>query len=591
MPPPSSPVAAALVRWPCLVLLACAACTGSSSERFPNVLLVNLDDVRADAIDRMPTLQALAARGMTFDTAVATTPVCAQSRATILTGLTPPHHGLQIFQTGLTAFRESGADRQTLGTWFQAAGYRTALIGKYINGYSEKSEDPDGDGRLLVPPGWDTWRAWRSPERYGGARDADYAVSNDDGSFTWYRDHDSDAEYATDVQEGMLTGAIDAAHADGEPFFVYWAPIAAHAGLDLFPTPAARHRDTLGSLPAHRAASLDAPLDGQPRHVRRAFPAEQIPHMKEATVTTRQRGYESLLAVDEALRDVLDHLQAMGELDRTIVVVTADQGVLWGEHGLYGGFKNVPYQEALRVPLVIAGPGIAHGRVGAPVRMEDVAPTVLELAGVPVPDGLDGRSAAGFARGETVDGWDPVVTLRGWQLFGGDWLRYRGNPPAGTRVRLYHGPTRWGSTPASVVFQFTDATHAAGAGAVGVPRGATAPDSMKALMQAVRKHVPDVRVLHFANDKVSVFSNEPATSAVSWWIDDDASDSVLAPLYGTPHFCGVLTERAKLVTYSTGERELYLLDEDPAELHNRAGDPAVADDEESLLALVRERCV
>jgi hypothetical protein len=280
----------------------------------------------------------------------------------------------------------------------------------------------------------------------------------------------------------------------------------------------------------------------------------------------------------------------VGELDRTIVVVTADQGVLWGEHGLYGGFKNVPYREVLRVPLIMAGPGIPHGHADAPVRMEDIAPTVLELAGVAVPEGLDGHSAAGFARGETVADWDPVVTLRGWPLQNGDWLRYRDNPRAGTRVRLYHGPPHWGLPQANVVFQFTDATHPAPAGTVGVPRGDTAHATMVALAAAVRQHVPDVRVLHFPNDKVTAFSKNPAAGSVTWFLDPDGSDPALAPLYATPRYCGVVTEQAKLVTYATGERELYLLDDDPAELHNRAGDPAVADEEESLLELVRERC-
>lgn len=590
MSAPASSSPGTLVRGVALLaLVACAACSPEPSTRPYNVILVNLDDVRADAVDRMPTVQALAARGMTFDRAIATTPVCAQSRATILTGLVPRHHGLEIFSAGVEAIRQSGADRRTLGTWFQAAGARTALVGKYVNGYAEGTEDPDGDGKMFVPPGWNVWRAWRSPERSGGVHGGDYAVSNDDGTFTWHRNHETDAEYATDVQKTMVVDTIDAAHAADAPFFVYWAPLAAHPDTQVVAAPAARHYDTLTALPPHQAASLGAPGDDKPRYATHATAPEQLDEMVKFTALSRRRSYESLLAVDEGLRDVLAQLRTIGELDRTIIVVTADNGVLWGEHGLYGGGKNVPYQEALRVPLIMAGPGIPHGRSDALVRMEDIAPTLLELAGVTVPDGLDGRSAAGWAHGETIADWDDVVTVRGWQINAGDWLRYRGNPRVGTRVRLFYGPAAAGSAQASVVFQFTDKAHPAAADAVAVPRGATPRASMTALASAVRRRVPNVRVVHVPNGKVTVITDDPKSGSPIWWIDGDG-DPALAPLYPTPTFCGVVTERAKLIAYSTGERELYLLDDDPAELRNRAGDPAVADDEKSLLALLRERC-
>src|SRR5262249_47738660 len=115
----------------------------------PNILLINLDDTRADGIDRMPTLLSrVAAHGVSFRNSFVPDALCAPSRASILTGLYARHHGTKALYGvigGASSFRESGADRETVAVWLQAAGYDTGLFGKYINGYSKSEAHAGAD--------------------------------------------------------------------------------------------------------------------------------------------------------------------------------------------------------------------------------------------------------------------------------------------------------------------------------------------------------------------------------------------------------------------------------------------------------------
>jgi len=170
----------------------------------PNFILINLDDARADGIDRMPVVQSvLAGEGVTFEHSFTPNAECCPSRASILTGLYAVNHRtLNVFGTvgGAKRFRENGADRETIAVWLRDAGYRTGLFGKYLNLYSDPTEGDRGpDGTFYLPPGWDRWWAMISPEGYGGIHGRSYEIIEEDGARTLFEDHSTDAENSTDL--------------------------------------------------------------------------------------------------------------------------------------------------------------------------------------------------------------------------------------------------------------------------------------------------------------------------------------------------------------------------------------------------------
>ena len=182
----------------------------------PNIVIVSLDDTRADGIDRMPTLARIAAEGVTFTNSFAVNPLCAPSRASLLSGMHSRRHGVRALNGvigGARPFRESGADRQTIATWLQAAGYMTGLFGKYINGYGLEGESRRGpDGGMYVPPGWSRWRGMTSPEHYGGVRGAPFTLVDEHGTTALYSDRRDDRHYSTDLLAAELrTFIADAA--------------------------------------------------------------------------------------------------------------------------------------------------------------------------------------------------------------------------------------------------------------------------------------------------------------------------------------------------------------------------------------------
>lgn len=337
----------------------------------PNVLIVVTDDQRAGTVHRyMPIVRSeLGGRGTTFVNAVVTTPLCCPSRASILTGNYAHTHGVygNRAETGFGAFD----DTSTLATWMRGGGYRTALIGKYLNGYGDVH--PDG---AYVPPGWDRWFAFVEPGYFG------YSVS-DNGSRVAFGE--SPKEYSTDVLAAQAQAFIRNSDA---PFFLLFAPNAPHEPF----TPAPRHVDAFTDLPPHRPPSYnERRVEDKPLWVRRRpqFSLDERARMDDL----RERQLESLLSVDDAVGALLQTLEETGELSDTIVVFTSDNGFQWGEHRIWG--KNVPYRDTHQVPLIVRYGGVVpSGEVDRTlVANIDIAPTVAELASVPTPP-VDGLSLA-----------------------------------------------------------------------------------------------------------------------------------------------------------------------------------------------------
>ncbi|KAA0233924.1 MAG: Arylsulfatase [Acidimicrobiales bacterium] len=362
----------------------------------PNIVLILLDDLDASVTpywDAMPRTEALLRdRGMTFTNSYAPTPICCPARASLLTGKYGHNTGVLTnggSQGGWETFFENGNESQTIATELSAAGYSTMLAGKYLNGIERAPRH--------VPEGWDEWYVGvdAAHNMYLGY---DYTL-NENGTFVRYG-HDED-DYLTDVLAAKSVDFVERAeHRDATPFFMEVSPTAPHLPL----APAPRHEDhpwadaEVPETPNYYEPDIsDKPLwlqlSARNRDLSRAW----------TDIDYRNR-MGSLLAVDEMVADIVAALDDSGELDDTYLVFTADNGYNNGSHHLI--HKMAPYEESVRVPLVIAGPGIPAGSSNrAMVLNTDLAPTFMDLAGARVPPDVDGKSLAPLLDGGTPAGW------------------------------------------------------------------------------------------------------------------------------------------------------------------------------------------
>ena len=357
----------------------------------PNLILVVLDDLDHSSAGFMSRLYE---EGLRFSNMVVTTPLCAPSRASILTGQYAHNHTILGNGPPLGAyevFRERGYNESNVGPWLQQAGYRTALLGKYMNNF------PLGDD-TFIPPGWNEWFAVLSDR----VANNDTYTLNENGTIVNYRD--GGENYQTDVLRGKLIDLIERAESsDSQPLFVYLGLSSPHAPA----RPAPRHEGAFAGEMAPRGPSFDeSDISDKPRWLRRVRPLSQN-DIAEIDAFYRSR-LESLLAVEELIDQLLGTLSRTGELENTWLFVTSDNGVLQGQHRLTSG-KAFVYDEGLNVPLAVRGPGATPSRlVEQVVANIDLAPTLLELAGAPIPASVDGRSLVPLLRGN-VSNWRTEV--------------------------------------------------------------------------------------------------------------------------------------------------------------------------------------
>lgn len=341
----------------------------------PNIVLIVTDDQRWDTLGAMPFVRRhVVDRGVTFSNAVVVDPVCCPSRASILTGgyshttgvysNTPPHGGAEVFDPA-----------STVATWLQAADYRTGLVGKYLNHYRGRD----------VPPGWGTWRAFSGPFGY-----SDYDM-NIAGSI--HRFGSDPEDYSTRVVDDGAIRFLDQTPGD-RPFFLYVAPFAPHAPATPDPLDVSRFPHLATFRPPNYN---EADLRDKPVWIQR-LPV--LTTAQQAGIDAlRQSQLRSLQAVDRMVASIVRELRRAGRLQDTVIMFTSDNGLAWGEHRWRN--KLVPYEESLRVPLVVRWDGVvAPGSSDAhQVANIDLAPTIAEIAGLS-PEPVDGRSFAPLLTGK-----------------------------------------------------------------------------------------------------------------------------------------------------------------------------------------------
>jgi arylsulfatase A-like enzyme len=372
-----------------LTVVASAQAPAQSAR--PNILFILTDDQEAGRLRFMPRVQSLlAAQGLTFSNMFAVQPLCCPSRASILRGQYP--HNTEILNNappvgGFAKFRDLGRETSTVAAWLQAAGYRTALFGKYLNGY------PTADRPAYVPPGWDEWYgAHEGPVRYYNYR------MTENGRVVSYGE--SPKDYRTDVLTEQALSFIESRQPNAQPFFIYFSVPAPHADRpgDGPAIPATRHQGAFPKLSAPRSPSFNEfDVDDKPSEIRK-LPALTEVQVGEIDAEYRTR-VESLLAVDEAVERLVLALAARGELASTFIFFTSDNGYHLGEHRIPRG-KNTLYEEAIRLPGIVRGPGVLAGLTREHFVLNiDVAPTFAELAGASMPEFVDGRSFVPLLRG------------------------------------------------------------------------------------------------------------------------------------------------------------------------------------------------
>jgi N-acetylglucosamine-6-sulfatase len=388
-----------------------ASAKPSASAPRPNVLVIETDDQTQASMSVMPqTRELIGSQGVTFPNNFVNYSLCCPSRATFLTGQYSHNDGVRANQAPNGGFDKLNS-ANTLPVWLQQAGYYTGLIGKYLNGYEAHRADPGGP---LIPPGWSEWRGSTRTYDFFGYELNEGGVLNTYGSLTDNPDNPPDPSlYSTDVYTAKAVDFINRRAPSAQPYFLWLTWLAPHSGG---PNPAAPNT-------SHCAGTAKpAPRD---LHAFDSTPLPQPPSFNEADVSDKPPSIQarnlddpdtqgegatnieditrfyrcrlaSLLAEDAGVAQIFNALNASGELDNTLVIFTSDNGFMHGEHRVKSG-KIVPYEESIRVPLLIRGPGFFGGKTVRDLSINaDLAPTILAATGAQPGLVTDGRALQGY---------------------------------------------------------------------------------------------------------------------------------------------------------------------------------------------------
>jgi arylsulfatase A-like enzyme len=396
------------------------------SDTRPNIVFVLTDDLAWNLVKYMPNVKRLQRRGVTFSRYFVTDSLCCPSRASIFTGRLP--HNTRIFTNtppdgGFRLFRRRNEERATFATALRRAGYGTALMGKYMNGYMPLLQQRSGHS--YVPPGWSEWDVAGN-----GYPEYRYAM-NENRTVVQYGHRDRD--YLTDVIAQKGVDFIQEEARARRPFMLELSTFAPHAPY----TPAPRDRGKFPNLRAPRTPAFNRRNSLPPTWLdTRRLPA--------AGIQLIDRGFRkrvrSVQAVDRMLGRLQSTLQDAGIARNTYVIFSSDNGFHMGEHQLLPG-KLTAFDSDIRVPLVVAGPNVPRGRTVKRMSANiDLAPTFADLARTRMAGPVDGRSLAPLVHGRSVGRWRRAVLVEHRGPVRGqidpDYPRFgSGNPPSYDAIR------------------------------------------------------------------------------------------------------------------------------------------------------------
>lgn len=337
------------------------------------VILTDDQDVLLDGLKPMQrTLKYIANNGVTFENAFANTPICCPSRSTILTGKYA--HNIKVFNNSLAGncsskHWQTHHENSTIFSTMKNENYTTFYAGKYLNQYGSKS----AGGTKHVPKGHDWWLGLKGNSKY-----YDYTLSINGTAQHFTK------EYLTDV---IGKYAIDFLNVNYEkPFFMMLAPPASHAPF----TPAERHRNAFLNVTAKRTPSFNYTSDG--KHWIVSKPPSFLPSNITILDEIQRKRQQTLLSVDEMVAEIYLKTKKLGINHNTYFIFTSDNGYHIGQFGQPWD-KRQPYETDIRIPLMVSGPGVSQKKISRRhVSLVDLAPTILNLAYIKIPDTMDGVS-------------------------------------------------------------------------------------------------------------------------------------------------------------------------------------------------------
>ncbi len=371
--------------------------TGSTPARHdpahPNIVFILTDDLAWNLVDYMPHVQQMQQDGVTFPNYFVTDSLCCPSRASIFTGKYP--HDTGIFTNGgsdggFHLFHERGEEQDTFATRLQTRGYLTAMMGKYLNGYT-----PAGlvDGKpAYIPPGWNEWDVAGN-----GYPEFNYNL-NENGKIVHYGN--LPRAYLTDVLARRGAAFIDRAAGAGKPFLLEIATFAPHSPY----TPAPRHANDFPGLQAPRTPAFDEDdVSDKPAWLRDHPPL--TPAQIASIDTAFRKRAQSVEAVDELIARLQETLASNGVAGDTYLVFSSDNGYHMGDHRLVSG-KMTAFETDIRVPLIVTGPGVTAGKTVTSIAQNiDLYPTFVRLGRASVPPNVDGQSLVPLLGTQPVPFW------------------------------------------------------------------------------------------------------------------------------------------------------------------------------------------
>ncbi len=450
----ASHICAALLALLCVLSLGVSQAAAATEEEppldpnpeRPSFVVIQTDDQTLDGLyatfkaypgapelRAMPnTLDLIAKKGETFNRYYVSYPLCCPSRVSLMTGRYAHNTGVKGNvqpNGGYFGFSFRGAYEHNIATWLQGAGYRTIHIGKFLNGYGD---EPYSDGKN-VPPGWDAWHTVLNADTqhffYGYTMNND-GVLSEPGAYgesgSWetreygLRDEPGcpfapvegrPCVYATDVFDWQAREEMLATPPE-QPFYLQLDYTAPHGDFrrPAGPEPPPRYYNWFKGkkLPHDRSEGLDeGNVSDKPYFIREA------PHLtstdKHIYKVYWEKQLESLRGIDDGVKEIVDTLGQLHRLRNTYILFTSDNGFFFGEHRLIGG-KFLAYEPATHLPFLIRGPGIKPGSsTGELTANIDIAPTILDLAGVEPDKSVDGRSMVPDLRDPELRSRRPIL--------------------------------------------------------------------------------------------------------------------------------------------------------------------------------------